>query len=94
MEVMLGRMRATVGYANHPGPPCVEKGRVVIIVPATNMPPGRGIDIFVSHVDNPGNSIGVTWDEVTVFEEIEGCHVCEVCDELCDSPRCNDCEEL
>lgn len=93
MKIMLGRMRATVGYANHPGPPCVERGNVVVVTEATNMPASSCIDAFVHRVDNPGNSIGVTWGEIDLFEGITGCNVCEVCDDLCDDVLCSDCRQ-
>jgi hypothetical protein len=72
----------------------VEKGNVVIVLDATNMPAESMIDVFVARVDNPGYSIGCTLHEVTILEGIDGCHVCDICDELTDSDLCDDCSEL
>lgn len=94
MKVQLGRMKATIGYACTPGRKCVEKGNIVIVIPATNMPPRECIDYFVARVNDPDNSIGCTEHEIDIFDEIEGCHVCDSCCELCDNDLCNDCTNL
>jgi hypothetical protein len=65
--MIIGKMRATIGYACHPGPPCVAKGDVVIVWPATNMPPDRCIDYFVAKLDDCDNSIGCTEGEVDIL---------------------------
>ena len=90
MKAKIGKMRATVSYANYPGPPCVEKNGVVIVTIATNQPPEAMIDVFVARVDNPNYSIGVTYSEVEIVGD---CIVCDVCGELSSTHTCEDCDE-
>ena len=68
---MVGIMKATIGYACQPGY-VVRKGDRVVVRVATNLPPSRGIDIFVARIDSPDNSIGATWSEVDIIDESEG----------------------
>jgi hypothetical protein len=91
MKVKLGKMRATIGYACTPGPPCVENGNIVLVWDATNLPDREGNDYFVARVDDPDNSICVAKNEVEVFEGIEGCRTCDSCEKFCDSNLCSDC---
>ena len=69
-----GIMLATAGYANYPGRPCVERGDVVVVTEATNLPNDRpGLDYFVARVDDPDYSIAVGADEFVFINESEGC---------------------